>query len=202
MLALGSITLLILAHLAVLQGFFNISYILLTIALANMFGLALCNKIFCNLMLVSTGILLAYFLLEMIDAKHLTYYPPILINGSIFLFIGSSLRRNKTPVITRFALLIDGEITLKQKIYCRHVSAAWAVLMFIILIETIVLAFFFPIEIWSLFVNLINYLLILVMFLAEFMVRRIIFKYDEILSFSMFLKSLEKVDVNKIFRSG
>jgi hypothetical protein len=51
-----------------------------------------------------------------------------------------------------------------------------------------------------LMVNFVNYVLVILMFIAEFMVRRIVLKGDDDLTFLEFLKSMGKIKINHVFR--
>jgi len=197
--ALASIILLILAHIAVVQELYYVSSSLLTIALANVLSLVICRTGRCKLFIISIGLLTVYLLLGIMTAKQLTYYPPVLINSFFCLFFLTSLLANRTPIITRFALLISSDLSDKHKRYSRHATIAWAAFMFFLTTETIIVAVYFPIETWSLFVNFINYIFVLLMFLVEFLVRRLVLNEDS-MPFLSFLKSLSKIDMKKIIR--
>jgi uncharacterized membrane protein len=195
-----SIALLLSAHIAVAIEYFTVSAILLTIALSNLLSLIICHKPGCKLLLILVGATAAYLLQMIFDARQLTYLPPILIHFFVFLFFATSLFKNNTPVITRFALLIKGELSERQKLYSRQASVAWAIFMFLLWIEAMLVALFFDIEFWSLMVNFVNYVLVILMFIAEFMVRRIVLKGDDDLTFLEFLKSMGKIKINHVFR--
>lgn len=200
MLFLASVSMLLIAHLAVIQGFLGVSTVLLTVALCNILALGICQRAKCHIILIVLGLMLVGLLLSLIDAVYLTYYPPVFINSLIFLFFFFSLFNSNTPIIERFALLVHGEISSTHRIYCRRVTIAWSIFMFLLVAETVVLALYFPIETWSLFVNLINYSLVALMFLLEFFVRKLALKNEEKMTLIEFYKSVSKIDIKKIIR--
>ncbi len=199
MFALASLTLLVCAHIAIVQEQFYVSSSLLTIALANVLSVAFCRTGKCKLLIIATGLLSVYLLLEVVTARQMTYYPPVLINSLFGLFFLVSLFPQRTPIITRVALLLNSDLSDAHKRYSRHATIAWAMFMFCLAIGTVIVAVYLPIEIWSLFVNFINYILVLIMFVVEFLVRRLVLN-EKRMSFIGFLKSLAKIDIKKIIR--
>ena len=100
------------------------------------------------------------------------YLPPVVISFGLLLIFGRTLRPGKVPIISRYAELIDGNLTDEMEKYTRQVTRAWAILFLLLTVESIVLAVFAPLYIWSLFTNVINYLAVAVMFIAEYAYRR------------------------------
>lgn len=199
---LVSVISLLLAHFAISYGYFNAAALLLTIALSGMLSLVLCRQPICKIILIISSILFMGLLLFLLDSKQLTYLPPILIHFFLFLFFSSTLLPGKVPHITRIATLLKGQLSPKVLDYTRQATYAWSVFLFLLLSEAIIIAYIAPIEIWSLFVNFINYLLVVGMFVAEFTVRRIVLKDEAEQSFVGFLKSLAKIDMKKALRKN
>jgi uncharacterized membrane protein len=56
--------------------------------------------------------------------------------------------------------------------YARHLTQAWAVLFIGLAATNLLLAIFAEPEVWSLFANLIAYVIVLVFFVAEYAYRR------------------------------
>ena len=100
------------------------------------------------------------------------YLPPVVISFGLLLIFGRTLRPGKVPIISRYAELIDGNLSDEMEKYTRQVTRAWAILFLLLTVESIVLAVFAPLYIWSLFTNVINYLAVAVMFIAEYAYRR------------------------------
>lgn len=103
------------------------------------------------------------------------YLPPFIIQGSLLWLFASSLQQGKEPLITRIARVVfqqHDEATIR---YTRKVTQLWSLFFIALLIETLLLTLFAPLEIWSLFANIVNYLLILLLFSVEFIYRRLRF---------------------------
>ncbi len=193
--AVISIINLLLAHVAISFGYFNAAALLLTITLSVMLSLALCQQPICKIILISSSILFMGLMLLILDSKQLTYFPPILIHFCLFLFFSSTLLPGKTPQITRFATLLKGQLSSRELDYTRQATYAWSIFLFLLFSEAIIIAYIAPIEIWSLFVNFINYFLVLTMFVAEFTIRRIVLKDETNESLLSFLKSFSKINM-------
>lgn len=200
--ALFSIINLLLAHVAISIEYFSIAALLLTIALSGMLSLYFCVETVCKVLFILGGFCITGMLVFFLDARQITYFPPLLIHFFLFIFFSSSLLLNNTPIITRFARLISGDLSPVTKSYTRKATIAWSVFMLLLFCEALIIASVASIETWSLFVNFINYLFVMVMFIAEFMVRRVVLKGEVQTSFLSFLKSLTKVDMKKVIRKS
>jgi uncharacterized membrane protein len=196
--ALFAVINLIAAHIAISSGYFLISALLLSIAFALMVSQMFCNNSICIAVSTCgiTGIILS--LLLVIDSRSLTYIPPILIHLFLFLFFATPFVTGRTPVITRIAQAIKGPLSDRESNYTIMASAAWAIFMFALLCEAITIALLYPIEIWSIFVNFINYIFVGLMFAGEFMVRKLVLKGEVEPSFLKFLIQLRHIDLHKL----
>ncbi len=88
------------------------------------------------------------------------------------LSFGRSLLGNRMALCTQLADKLHGPLTAAEVRYTRRVTAAWA--MFFALIVAATFCFFYaaPLRIWSLFANFCVPLLIGLMFVAEYAIRR------------------------------
>jgi uncharacterized membrane protein len=73
--------------------------------------------------------------------------------------------------VTRFALLAEGSLSPAGVAYTRGATLAWAVFSAAIAAASALLYFGGPLELWSLFANLLTLPLVGAMFVAEFLVR-------------------------------
>lgn len=103
----------------------------------------------------------------------LIYAPPILINLTLAMIFGRSLTHSHTPIITFFALLERGELSPELNRYTRTLTAIWTALFLAMAGASLGLAVFADPGTWSLFTNGLSYLLVAVLFLGEFIYRRI-----------------------------
>jgi len=94
------------------------------------------------------------------------------MDGLLAVGFGRSLRAGETPLCTRLADQLHGPLTPAERRYTRQVTLAWAVLFVALMLTTLGLYVAAPLAAWSLFVNFVTFPVIVVMFVAEFAVRR------------------------------
>ena len=85
---------------------------------------------------------------------------------------GRSLLKGRVPLCTQLADKIHGPLSAAELRYTRKVTIAWVVFFLLNMAVTGLLFAFAPLRIWSLFVNFLSVPLILLMFGAEYAVRR------------------------------
>ena len=103
------------------------------------------------------------------------YLPPVLVPAFLAWIFGQTLLRGRTPLIERLVLVLHGPDTAPEDgvlAYARHLTQAWAVLFIGLAATNLLLAIFAEPEVWSLFANLIAYVIVLVFFVAEYAYRR------------------------------
>lgn len=85
---------------------------------------------------------------------------------------GRSLFKGRIPLCTQLADKIHGPLSAQELRYTRQVTVAWVLFFLANLLASFLLFAFAPLRIWSLFVNFFSLPLILLMFVAEYLVRR------------------------------
>jgi len=85
---------------------------------------------------------------------------------------GRSLRKGRVPLCTELADRVHGPLTALELRYTRNVTLAWVIFFLLNLVANFLLFEFAPLRVWSLFVNFCSLPLILLMFVAEYAVRR------------------------------
>lgn len=85
---------------------------------------------------------------------------------------GRSLRKGSVPLCTQLADKVHGPLSALELRYTRSVTVAWVVFFLCSAALNFLLFAFAPLRLWSLFVNFCSLPLILLMFVAEFAVRR------------------------------
>lgn len=125
------------------------------------------------------------------SAVSLLLLPPVLLNGFMAWVFGHTLREGEMPLIERAARGMRGpgaQLGDEVVAYARGVTQAWTGLFVVMATVNLVLAmiarpaglllvagfdpvFSVPLSAWSLFANLLSYLLIAALFAIEFVVR-------------------------------
>jgi uncharacterized membrane protein len=85
---------------------------------------------------------------------------------------GRSLSKGSVPLCTQLADKVHGPLSALELRYTRKVTLAWAIFFLLNVAATFLLFEFAPLRIWSVFVNFCSLPLMLLMFAAEYAVRR------------------------------
>jgi uncharacterized membrane protein len=143
-----------------------------------------------------------YFGLDTVIAQGppLFYLPPILINLMLAVLFGRTLRPGQTPLITQYSILIRGKLEPKVVSYTRRVTQLWTLFFIFMATQSLLLALFAPVEIWSLFVNLLNYIFTIMLFVGEFLFRVRYLSSLEHPGFLQFITAIANTHVSKINR--
>jgi len=128
------------------------------------------------------------------------YLPPVLINATLLMVFARTLLPGETPLVSRVASLWRGALDDAVARYTRRVTIAWVVFFAVMVAESIVLALFAPVYIWSLFTNFLNYLSVLFFFIVEYRLRFQFLPNHEHLEFRDFCRLLLSVDLRRIAR--
>lgn len=122
------------------------------------------------------AVILALCILGLLKGTLLALYlPPILISSGLLWLFASTLRQGQEPIITTIARVVFQETEPQQLHYTRRVTQLWSLFFLAMLIESVLLSMFAPLELWSLFTNILNYLLMALLFVLEFSYRRLRF---------------------------
>jgi uncharacterized membrane protein len=130
------------------------------------------NKLLWFLVLLAAGV--ATFLLEREQRLGLAaaYGIP---HAAIYLFLlwlfGHTLWRAKEPLITRLARQVHGTLPPEMVAYTRWVTFAWCVFFAAQLVISALLFEFASLNAWSLFISLLNFPLLVLMFVGEYAYR-------------------------------
>lgn len=88
-------------------------------------------------------------------------------------FFGQTLMAPRTPLITQFAQTIHGQLPSEIQRYTRGVTLAWSMFFLAQIALSLFIFYFFSLETWSLFANVLNWPLVILMFMGEYLCRRI-----------------------------
>jgi len=134
------------------------------------------------------------------QSENLLFVQPVIVNLLIFLLFLSTLVDGSVSLIGRITRLIKSDVPDEVMQYCRAVTWVWTCFFLFVAIVSLLLSVYSTIEHWSLFTNFVVYILIGVMFIVEYLVRRIVMKDYIDHSFVQFVRDLKKVDYRELFK--
>jgi uncharacterized membrane protein len=108
----------------------------------------------------------------------LLYAPPVAINLALLAFFGRTLRAGREPLVTGFARVgRGGSLPPDLALYTLRLTRAWVVFFALMAGISITLAITGPVAAWSLFSNVLNYLLVALFFVLEYIYRRVRYRH-------------------------
>jgi len=93
----------------------------------------------------------------------------------LFITFGRTLIAGRQPLCTRFAEAVHAPLTIQHEIYARQVTIAWTFFFAAMALISGGLFFLAPLATWSIFANFFTLPLVVLMFIAEYWVRRWLF---------------------------
>jgi len=126
------------------------------------------------------------------------FLPPVLIPLALAYVFGKTLIGKQTAFITTLAQKIrTTPLVAEEKKYTRFITYLWVLFFLFLAIESVVVAFAYNMETWSYITNFLNYILVLIFAMFEYLLRRIILNKLEHPSFIGFIKQLIQVQRNR-----
>ncbi|MFO7594112.1 MAG: hypothetical protein R6X15_08735 [Pseudomonadota bacterium] len=151
------------------------------------------------LRVVVIAALLALFLRSVPGAvERFVYAPPVLFTLLLLFLFARTLLPGREPLISRVAWLLHENPSTQLLRYTHRVTVAWVFFFALILLEVVLLGMFASRELWSLFTNFYNYLLIMLFLLTEFYLRRFFISASERMPLSEFFRKLGDLDYRKL----
>lgn len=127
----------------------------------------------------------------------IVYVPPIALNLALCALFARSLRSGSEPMITRFARLERaGDMPDELATYTRRLTQLWTVFFVLMAAISLSLALWASPAAWSLFTNLVNYALVLLMFVLEYAYRRIRYRHYRHAGVMEFLRRLPRYRIS------
>jgi uncharacterized membrane protein len=93
------------------------------------------------------------------------------INLLLLWAFGRTLLAGREPLITGFARLVHGTLPPYLEAYTRNVTAAWSIVFALQVIVSAALFAFGSRELWSLFINVLSFPLVVATFVVEYLYR-------------------------------
>lgn len=104
--------------------------------------------------------------------------PSIALNLALAAAFGTTLRQGSTPLLVRIEEVCSPHLlTPAFARYLRQQTAAWTLLFIAMALASLLLILYAPYEWWSLFVNVLTWPLMGLMFIAEWLLRRVGFPH-------------------------
>lgn len=106
------------------------------------------------------------------DPAWLVYAPPVLLQSLVGIFFLSTLRDPDRNLIARIVELVHGEPRPEFLAYTKRLTLAWGIFLLGMALAALMLAVFAPHEWWSIFANVLSYVLFGAFFVLEYLYRR------------------------------
>jgi len=90
---------------------------------------------------------------------------------------GRTLLHGREPIITRIARRVRGTLPPEMETYTRRLTAAWCVFFAAQLAASALLLGLGSVEDWSLFINVLNFPLVVLMFVGDYLYRAIRYRH-------------------------
>lgn len=179
----------VIAHLGIWASFprLAVSYLVSLILIALLFPPR--YKQSGNILIASALVVSVVTLIKLNLDYLLIYLPPIIIPAGLLIIFLQSLQEEQIPVVTQFAMIIDGKSGHVERDYTRRITQLWVGVFTFMIVEAIGLSIFASIEIWSWATHIGNYFLIALVLTLEFIYRKYRFKSNDI-TFKKFILAL------------
>jgi len=118
--------------------------------------------------------------------------PHAAIYSFLLWLFGRTLLRDREPLITAVARRVHGKLKPEIEAYTRRVTQAWCLFFAAQLAVSALLLAFVPLPVWSLFVNLLNAPLLVLMFAGEYLYRGMRYPEHPRVSIAVALRAFEK----------
>ena len=122
------------------------------------------------------------------------YIPPVVIPLLFWTVFTQSLLPGNVALVTAIGEQSRGPLDKPMRNYTRRVTIIWSILLGCMVLWSALLPWLGSVQLWSLFANVINYVLIAAMFVGEFAYRRWRFKSHDHPSFLQYLKIVIHAD--------
>jgi uncharacterized membrane protein len=189
----------LLAHLAVLRADSHLQWLALVCLSAVPLYPGLRALRWTSWLLFLSVSALLYALSWLGGGQYALFIPPVLFPLVMGLMFGETLLPGRTALISRVASAVRKEPLPPELLrYTRAVTALWTALLMYIAVSSAILALAAPLPVWSLFANLINYLMVGVLFVLEYGYRRWRFRHLEHPGFIAYLRLIARVDFRKV----
>lgn len=144
-------------------------------------------------LVAAPAILLFYFYDGLKHLEWLCLVPNILVNGSLMVFFGRTLFASRTPLITKLALRVHGELPPLIRDYTRVLTWIWTAFFALSIVVSLVLYFALGFAAWSRFSNVYSLPIMISIFVFEYIYRRLRYPWFEHVSIAAGVKAFTRL---------
>lgn len=126
---------------------------------------------------------------------YLLFLPPVVIPLLLLVIFGRTLRRGREPLITAIGEAARGPLSANMRTYTRVLTQLWCLVFVVMLVWSAILPWLKQPELWSWFTNIINYGVVGVLFVGEFMLRKKLFPTHNHPGFSEYLRIIASANI-------
>jgi uncharacterized membrane protein len=135
---------------------------------------------------------LLYGLTRLGGGLYALFLPPVVLPGMLLALFAGSLRPGRVPLVNRIAEASGGPLDAARARYCRRVTWVWVIVLAGQAAAAILLAAFAPLWLWSAVTNFANYALLGLVFVLEYVYRRLRFPRHRHQGFWAYLRTLAR----------
>ncbi len=145
-----------------------------------------------------TGVSIAAVVIGILaDPMYLLFVPPVAVPLLISWGFIRTLLPGQVPLVTDIGERARGPLSDAMKRYTRGVTLMWAVSLVIMGCWAILIPIFGTIDLWSIFTNIVNQVLVASLFFGEFVYRKMKFQDHDHPSFIEYIKIVFGAHKNK-----
>lgn len=185
-------------HLAVVTFNANIQLLALILLAAGISYPGIKQKSIFAWMVLLVVILMSLVISYLGLTLYVLYIPPIVIPLLLWSVFFRSLLPGQTPLTTQIGESVHGPFRGAMAVYSRRVTVFWSLFFVLLAIWSGVLVVVASTEVWSLFTNVINYLLVGVVFITEYLYRKFRFREFKHLHFWRYVSLIAKADIRNM----
>lgn len=130
------------------------------------------------------------------NADLLLRVPPVVISFALAWVFGRTLLPGRTALIAQIGEQGRGDLPAPAARYGRRLTWVWTLFLALMGLECILLGLFAPPFWWSLFTNFINYLMIALLLVVEYPIRRLILRDLEHVPFLESMRRSVRLDMH------
>lgn len=128
---------------------------------------------------------------------YLLYLPPILLPLLLLVIFGRTLVGGREPLITAIGEAARGPLSAAMRRYTRRLTLLWCLVFVTMVVWSVILPWLEQPELWSWFTNVINYGVVGVLFVGEFILRKKLFPTHNHPDFFEYLRIIARARINQ-----